>query len=75
MMFVTAKQFGALSFQIDNSRITATSQNLELRITLYFKINEIHTLCFTCYLVCPANLYATFFTCLSKHSNSYQYSI
>ena len=37
MMVVTAKQFGALSFQIDKSRITATSQNLELRITLYFK--------------------------------------
>ena len=46
IMFVT-QSFGVLSFQIDSNRIAATTQNLELRITLYFKVNKIHTLCVT----------------------------
>ena len=59
-MFVTVK-FRCAIFSNRKQQITATPQNLELRITLYFKLNEIHVLCFTCYLAYPSNLYATFF--------------
>lgn len=57
-MFVTAK-FRCAVFSNRQQQNNGT-QNLELRITLYFKINKIHTLCFTYYLARPTNLYATF---------------